>query len=60
LIGGLDASLPEMTTDVLNVATGYVVENVKRDRVESLPAPGFSWGLLVGRVLGNSHRAARP
>ena len=57
LIGGLDGSLPEITTDVLDVATGYAVENVKRDRIESRPS---YWGQLVGRVLGSSHRAARP
>ena len=57
LIGGLDSSLPEMTTDVLGVATGYAVENVRRDRIESRPSV---WGQLVSRMLGSNHRAARP
>jgi hypothetical protein len=60
IIGGLAGALPEMTTDVLDVAAGYAVENVKRDRIESRSALRFGWGQLVGRVLGNSHRAARP
>ena len=60
VIDGLAGTLPEMTTDVLDVAEGYVVENVKRDRHESRSALRFGWGQLIERVLGNSHRAARP
>jgi hypothetical protein len=48
-------SLPEMATDVMGVAAGYAVENVKRDRSSDRP-----WlGQLMGRVLGSHHRAAR-
>jgi hypothetical protein len=60
VIGGLAGALPEMTTDVLDVAGGYVVENVKRERIESRSALRFGLGQLMGRMLGNSHRAARP
>jgi hypothetical protein len=52
--------LPEMTTDVINVAAGYAVENVKRDRNEPRSWVRFGWGHLVARMLGYSHRAARP
>lgn len=51
-------ALPEMTTDVLGVATGYAVENVKRDRGEIRSAhPWFGHWLM--RMLGYGHRAAR-
>jgi hypothetical protein len=44
-----------MATDVMGVAAGYAVENVKRDRSSDRP-----WlGQLMGRVLGSHHRAAR-
>jgi hypothetical protein len=52
-------ALPEMTTDVLGVAAGYAVENVRRDRGEiRFARPGF-WHWIV-RLLGYGHRAARP
>jgi hypothetical protein len=53
-------ALPEMTTDVLDVAAGYAVENVKRDRweIRSAPRPGVRHWLV--RLLGYGHRAARP
>ena len=53
-------TLPEMTTDVIDVAAGCAVENVKRDRSETRSSARLSLGQLVGRVLGYSHRAARP
>jgi hypothetical protein len=53
-------ALPEMTTDLLDVAAGFAVENVKRDRVESRPWSRVGLGLLVGRVLGQGPRAGRP
>ena len=52
--------LPEMTTDVIDLTTGYAVENVKRDRGEARLSPRWSLGDWIGRLLGFSHRAARP
>lgn len=52
--------LPEMTTDVLDVAAGYAVENVKRDRSERPLPARLSLGHWVGRIMGYGHRAARP
>ena len=52
--------LPEMTTDVIDVAAGYAVQNVKRDRIEPRSTTRLSLSHLVNRVLGYSHRAARP
>jgi len=54
------ASLPEMTTDVLDVAAGYAVENVKRDRVVVGPWSRVGWGQLWGKMLGQSQRGVRP
>jgi hypothetical protein len=56
VINGDAGSLPEMTTDVLDVRAGYAVENVRR---EARPVR-VGLGQLVGRLLGCSHRAARP
>jgi len=53
-------SLPEMATDVIDVAAGYPVENVKRERTDLRPWSRVGFGQLVGRMLGTSHRAARP
>lgn len=53
-------SLPEMATDVIDVAAGYAVENVKRQRTDVRPWSRVGFGHLVGRMLGTSHRAARP
>jgi hypothetical protein len=53
-------SLPEMATDVIDVAAGYAVENVKRERTDVRPWSRTGFGHLVGRMLGMSHRAARP
>ena len=53
-------SLPEMATDVIDVAAGYAVENVKRERADVRPWSRVGFGHLVGRMLGMSHRAARP
>jgi hypothetical protein len=53
-------SLPEMATDVIDVAAGYTVENVKRERTGIRPWSRVGFGHLVGRMLGMSHRAARP
>jgi hypothetical protein len=60
LIDAQVGSLPEMATDVIDVAAGYAVENVKRDRLDDRPWSRVGLGQLVGRMLGNSHRAARP
>ncbi len=59
LIDTRTVSLPEMTTDVLDVAAGFAVENVKRERVELRPWSRVGLGHLVGRVLGQSQRAGR-
>jgi len=56
VIHGEVGSLPEMTTDVLDVRAGYAVENVRR---EARPVR-VGLGQLVGRLLGCGHRAARP
>ena len=53
-------SLPEMATDVIDVAAGYAVENVKRERTDIRPWSRVGLRYLVGRVLGASHRAVRP
>lgn len=53
-------ALPEMTTDVLDTAAGYAVENVKRDRAERRSQPRLSLGHWIGRIMGCGHRAARP
>jgi hypothetical protein len=60
LIDARAASLPEMTTDVMDLAASFAVENVKRDRVKSRPWSRVGLGQLVGRMLGQSQRAARP
>jgi hypothetical protein len=60
VIGGLTGSLPEMTTDVLDLAADYAVENVKRDQKKSRSSMSFGLGNLVERMWGSSHRAARP
>ena len=60
VIGGAAGALPEMTTDVIDVAVGYAVENVKRERGEPRPTACLSLGRLVVRMLGYSHRAVRP
>lgn len=60
VIGGLAGALPEMTTDVLDLAAGYAIENVKRDQNKPQSSMGFGWGQLVERMWGSSHRAARP
>lgn len=48
-------ALPEMATDVLDLAANYAVQNVKRDRSQRRPMP--AWGQWFERVL--SSRAAR-
>jgi hypothetical protein len=60
LVDAQVGSLPEMATDVIDVAAGYAVENVKRDRPSSRPWARVGLGFLFGRVLGSNHRAARP
>jgi hypothetical protein len=60
LIDARAASLPEMTTDVRDLATSFAVENVKRDRIESRPWSRVGLVQLVGRMLGQSQRAVRP
>ena len=59
IIEGGCGCLPEMATDVIDVSAGYTVENVKRERSSSSSWSRVGLGHLVGRMLGNSHRAAR-
>ncbi len=56
ILGGDCSPLPEVTSDVINVAANYPVENVKRDRRAVARSP---WGTWVNRIL-NAHRAVRP
>ena len=49
-------ALPEMATDVIDLAANYAVENVKRDRPNDRPVAGV--GQWLERML--SSRAARP
>ena len=58
IIEGGCGSLPEMATDVIDVAASYAVENVKRERSNQNVWSRVGLGNLVGRMLG-SHRAAR-
>lgn len=58
IIGGQAGSLPEMTSDVIDVSAGYAAENVKRDRLNARIGLGTGLGQLVSRMLGG-HRAAR-
>lgn len=59
IIGGASGPLPEMATDVIDLSANYAVENVKRERSHPWPWSRAGLGHLVGRMLGNSHRAAR-
>jgi len=49
-------ALPEMATDVIDLAANYAVENVKRDRPNGRQVAGV--GQWLERML--SSRAARP
>ena len=60
MIDGPVGKLPEMTTDVIDVAAGYAVENVRRDRGEARSSVRLGLRQLLGRMLGGGHRAARP
>ena len=60
MIEGPVGKLPEMTTDVIDVAAGYAVENVRRDRGEARMSERTGLRQLIGRMLGGGHRAARP
>jgi len=51
-------ALPEMATDLLDLAANYAVENVKRDRPNGRHIAGVGLGQWLERVL--SSRAARP
>jgi hypothetical protein len=59
LIDARSASVPEMTTDVLDLAASFAVENVKRDRFELRPWSCVGLAQLVGKMLGQSRRAVR-
>ena len=50
-------ALPEMATDVIDLAANYAVENVKRDRPNNRHGTGVGLGQWLERVLGS--RAAR-
>lgn len=52
------AEFPEVATDLIDVSSGYAVENVKRDRKDVPLWSRAGLGMLVGRVLGGD-RAAR-
>ena len=58
IIQGGCVDLPEMSTDVIDTATSYAVENVKRDSRKNSGWARISFGYLVGRML-ESRRAAR-
>ena len=60
MIDGPMGKLPEMTTDVIDVAAGYAVENVRRDRDAVRSPVRLELRQLLGRMLGDGHRAARP
>ena len=49
-------ALPQMATDVIDLAANYAVENVKRDRPNVRQLAGV--GQWIERMLGS--RAARP
>jgi hypothetical protein len=51
-------ALPEMATDVIDLAANYAVENVKRDRPNGRLVAGVGLGQWLERML--SSRAARP
>ncbi|MBM3860611.1 MAG: hypothetical protein FJ395_13300 [Verrucomicrobia bacterium] len=51
-------ALPEVATDVIDLAANYAVENVKRDRPNGRQAAGVGLGQWLERML--SSRAARP
>ena len=57
VLGAQAGGIPEMTSDLIDVAAGYAVENVKRDRVETRSKVGFAH--LIGKMLGGSQTAAR-
>jgi len=59
IMTGANGPLPEMTTDVIDVSANYAVENVRRERSDSWSWSRAGLGHLFGRLLGNSHRAAR-
>ncbi len=50
-------ALPEMATDVIDLAANYAVENVKRDRPNGRRVAGVGLGQWLERML--SSRAAR-
>ncbi|HUJ12033.1 MAG TPA: hypothetical protein VL171_18645 [Verrucomicrobiae bacterium] len=58
IIEGGYGYLPEMTTDVIDTATSYSVENVKRGRRKVAGWSRLGFGHLIGRTL-ESRRAAR-
>jgi hypothetical protein len=60
VMGGVNGPLPEMATDMIDVSASYAGENVKRERSNVWSWSRRGLGHLVGRMLGNSHRAARP
>jgi len=51
-------ALPEVATDVIDLAANYAVENVKRDRPTRRSVTGQGLGQWLERML--SSRAARP
>jgi hypothetical protein len=58
IIDGGSEHWPEMTTDVIDAAANYAVENVKREPRRPSGWSRIGFGHLVGRML-DSHRAAR-
>ena len=51
--------LPEMTTDVIDSASGYAVENVKLERGDGRSRSRMGWNFWVGRMWGGQ-RVVRP
>jgi hypothetical protein len=58
IIEGGSEHWPEMTTDLINPAASYAVENVKREPRKVSGWSRIGLGHLVGRML-DGHRAAR-
>jgi hypothetical protein len=58
VLGARSELLPEMTTDVLGMDTGYAIENVRRDKT-ARPWSKIGLAHLVGRMLGAGQSVTR-
>src|SRR5260221_843167 len=52
--------LPEMTTDVIDVAAGYAVKNVRRGRSEDRMSERPRLRQVIGMKLGSGQSPGRP